>query len=152
MKETYIRQVRRALRVSRKLRREVVRDLNEMFASALDNGETEEQVIKRLGPPKEFADGIADQICDNSAKTGTRRAVIAALVALVIAIFSLSLYAATQSDAVPPAAIGQGEAMIDIQIAGALGFDVLPIVLAVGCIAALIAILLVFRILHKRER
>ena len=49
MKEQYIRQVEKHLTLPRKAKQEVIRDLNEIFASALENGETEQQVIDRLG-------------------------------------------------------------------------------------------------------
>lgn len=72
MKEQYIKQVEKELSLPHKAKREVVRDLNEVFASALEHGETEQQVIQRLGTPKEFADSTAEQFgIDNaSSKKG----------------------------------------------------------------------------------
>ena len=61
MKEQYIKQVEKELSLTRKAKKEVVRDLNEVFASALEHGETEQQVIERLGTPKEFAENTAEQ-------------------------------------------------------------------------------------------
>ena len=61
MKEQYIKQVEKELSLPHKAKKEVVRDLNEVFASALEHGETEQQVIQRLGTPKEFADSTAEQ-------------------------------------------------------------------------------------------
>ena len=54
MKQEYIRQVGRRLRLRRKQKTAVLRDLEEIFASAYEHGETEEQVIQRLGPPSEY--------------------------------------------------------------------------------------------------
>ena len=62
MKEQYIKQVEKELSLPHKAKKEVVRDLNEVFASALEHGETEQQVIQRLGTPKEFADSTAEQL------------------------------------------------------------------------------------------
>ena len=45
MKEQYIKQVEKELSLTRKAKKEVVRDLNEVFASALEHGETEQQVV-----------------------------------------------------------------------------------------------------------
>ena len=42
MKEQYIRQVEKELNLSRKAKTEVVRDLNEIFNSAVEHGETEQ--------------------------------------------------------------------------------------------------------------
>ena len=62
MKEQYIKQVEKELSLPRKMKKEVVRDLNEVFASAMEHGETEQQIIQRLGTPKEFADRTADRL------------------------------------------------------------------------------------------
>ena len=62
MKQDYIRQVKKALIVSGKKKSEIVRDLQEAFASALEHGETEQQVIERLGSPNHFADSIHEQL------------------------------------------------------------------------------------------
>ena len=51
MKEQYIKQVEKELSLPRKMKKEVVRDLNEVFASAMEHGETEQQIIQRLGTP-----------------------------------------------------------------------------------------------------
>ncbi len=51
MKEQYIKQVEKELSLPRKMKKEVVRDLNEVFASAMEHGETE-QIIQRLGDAK----------------------------------------------------------------------------------------------------
>ena len=54
MKEQYIKQVEKELSLPRKMKKEVVRDLNEVFASAMEHGETEQQIIQRLGTPKDL--------------------------------------------------------------------------------------------------
>lgn len=50
MREQYIKQVKKefGLYLPRKKRHEVIRDLNEIFCSALEHDETERQVIERL--------------------------------------------------------------------------------------------------------
>ena len=62
MKQEYIRQVGRRLRLRRKQKTAVLRDLEEIFASAYEHGETEEQVIQRLGPPSEYAASVEGQL------------------------------------------------------------------------------------------
>ena len=49
MKEQYIKQVEKELFLPHKVKKEIMRDLNEVFSSALEHGETEQQVIQRLG-------------------------------------------------------------------------------------------------------
>ena len=46
MKEQYIKQVEKELSLPRKMKKEVVRDLNEVFASAMEHGETEQKNLQ----------------------------------------------------------------------------------------------------------
>lgn len=148
MKEQYIKQVEKELSLPHKAKKEVVRDLNEVFASALEHGETEQQVIQRLGTPKEFADSTAEQFGIDNASSKKRKGIISALVAVV----AFSIYAVTRLGKAPEGAIGQADATTNIQIESALGFDVLQIILAVGFAAAVIAVLLIIRTIHKNRR
>ena len=140
MKEQYIKQVEKELSLTRKAKKEVVRDLNEVFASALEHGETEQQVIERLGTPKEFAENTAEQLGIDS------------VAALVVAVAAFVIYATTQSGKVPDGAIGQADAMTNIQVEGAFGFDASQIILAVGVIAVTIAIIQIIRTVRKNRR
>ena len=152
MKEEYIKQVEKELFLPRKAKKEVMRDLNEAFASALEHGETEQQVIQRLGTPKEFADSTAEQFGIDNTSSKKHKGIISALVALIIAAIAFSIYAVTQLGKVPEGTIGQANATTNIQIQGALGIDVSQITLAVGFAAAIIAILLIIRTIHKNRR
>lgn len=58
MKEEYIRRVGRLLALPGKQKREVLRDLEEIFASGAEHGETEQGVIQRLGTPEEYIAGV----------------------------------------------------------------------------------------------
>lgn len=145
MKEQYIKQVEKELSLTRKAKKEVVRDLNEVFASALEHGETEQQVIERLGTPKEFAENTAEQLGIDSAAPQKRKGIISSVAAFVI-------YATTQSGKVPDGAIGQADAMTNIQVEGAFGFDASQIILAVGVIAVTIAIIQIIRTVRKNRR
>ena len=150
MKEQYIKQVEKELSLPHKAKKEVVRDLNEVFASALEHGETEQQVIQRLGTPKEFADSTAEQFGIDNASSKKRKGIISALVALIVAVVAFSIYAVTRLGKAPEGAIGQADATTNIQIESALGFDVLQIILAVGFAAAVIAVLIKLFRLHPQ--
>ncbi len=152
MKEEYIKQVEKELFLPRKAKKEVMRDLNEAFASALEHGETEQQVIQRLGTPKEFADSTAEQFGIDNTSSKKHKGIISALVALIIAAIAFSIYAVTQLGKVPEGTIGQANATTNIQIQGALGIDVSQITLAVGFAAAIIAVLLIIRTIRKNRR
>ena len=152
MKEQYIKQVEKELSLPRKMKKEVVRDLNDVFASAMEQGETEQQIIQRLGTPKEFADSTAEQFGIDNTKSKKRNGIISTLAALVIAAAAFSVYAVTQSGKVPEGAIGQADATTNIQIEGAFAFDISQILLAIGFAATAIALLLIIGTIHKTRR
>lgn len=58
----YIKQVKKSLNVSHKAKAEILCNLEEAFASAAEHGETEQQVMDRLGTPEEFAESIQEQL------------------------------------------------------------------------------------------
>ncbi len=59
MKEQYLAEVAKRLNVPRSKRKEILRDLSEAFASAAEHGESEEQVVQRLGTPQDFVNSLA---------------------------------------------------------------------------------------------
>lgn len=67
MGENYIKQVQRELHLSPKVRREIVRDLNEIFASATEHGETEEAVIQRPAGAIGHADAMTTMQIEGAA-------------------------------------------------------------------------------------
>ena len=50
--------------------------MNEVFASAMEHGETEQQIIQRLGTPKEFADSTAEQFGIDNTNSKKRNGII----------------------------------------------------------------------------
>ncbi len=59
MREQYLKAVKQCL--PRRLRKQVLRDLEEMFDAAADHGESEGDVIARLGPPEAFAASFREE-------------------------------------------------------------------------------------------
>lgn len=139
MKQQYIRRVKKALNMPREQKGEVLRDLDEAFASALEHGETERQVIERLGTPDEFADSIHEQLgiaCPD--RRGRKRRICIALTALVSAIaFAIAFFMRAERPA--QNIIGQADAMTNMQIVGS-GVDMFWLMIALGCIALAAAI------------
>ena len=144
MKKQYIRQVRKDLHIPRSAKTEVVRDLQEIFASAAEHGESEQQVAERLGTPREFADRTAEQFGFDPAARRRRNRLIQIAISLAVA-------AAAAAQRVPPGAIGQADAMTNIRVEGA-GFDVTLLLLAAGILAAAFAILQLIRAARSGRR
>lgn len=152
MKEKYITQVKKELHIPRKIKKEVIRDLNEIFISALENGETEQQVIDRLGNPKEFAENTAEQLGIDTTALSKQKRVILGIVALVIAVIAFVIYGTTRAEHIEPGVIGQADAMTNIQIAGKLSIDISLIVLVIGIVAAIFAVIQIVRSINKKRR
>lgn len=151
MKEQYIKQVEKELHLSHKEKMEVLRDLNEIFASAVEHGETEQQVIERLGTPKDFADSTAEQFGIDNTASQKRKGIMASAAALLIAAVSFVIYATARSGRTPEGAIGQADAMTNIQVQG-LRFGILQIILGVGVIAVAFAVIQIIRAVHKKRK
>ena len=152
MKDQYIRQVKKELHVPRKIKAEVVRDLEEIFAVNEAHGQTQAQVIERLGTPKEFADCAAEQFgVDPSAPRRRGRMISGALFA-ALAAAAFAMYAAAQFSKTPDGAIGQADAVTNIQIAGALGFDASQVLFAAGVLALALSGFQIYRAMRKNGR
>ena len=73
-KEQYIRQGEKALTVPRAKKEEILRDLQEAFDSALEHGETDQDVIERARLPGRIRRGTSKTSAASSGKgTGKRR-------------------------------------------------------------------------------
>ena len=103
MKEEYIRRVKGHLPLPRQQKREVLQDLEEIFASAGEHGESEAQVLDRLGSPEEYAKEVLAQI--GYAPRPGKAALGLALSALVCGV-CLALFLWSQSGRLPEDAIG----------------------------------------------
>lgn len=77
MKKQYLKQVSNALDVPYKKRKEILRDLNEIFTSGQAQGDTEQQIITRLGSPIEFAKSMEERIGSQHGRRGIVRSLLA---------------------------------------------------------------------------
>ena len=127
MKERYIRQVRHYLVLPRKQKREVLRDLEEIFSSAIKHGESESQIIERLGDPEEYARNVEGSLGNHFGGA----ALVGLIVSCVVCVGAVALFISTLNLWVPQNAIGSAQGSTSIQIVGAI--DLSPLLLvAVG--------------------
>lgn len=146
MKQEYIQQVGRALPLPRQQKREVLRDLEELFASAREHGESEVQVLDRLGSPEEYAKEVLAQT-GFVPKPG-KAALGLALSALVCGV-CLALFTWSQSGRLPENAIGGAMGSTGIQVAG--GVDLSPLLLVLAAVGLMGAVFFVLWLLRKRK-
>ena len=149
MREQYIRQVEKELPIPRRTKREVIRDLREIFASALEHGETEQQVIGRLGTPREFAESTAEQLGIDITTSRNQKSRIWGIAALTAA---AAAYGITQSGETVRGAIGQANAMTNIKIGEGFSPDIPGLLLATGILAAAAAVVQLVRSASRKRR
>lgn len=147
----YLKQVMRELNVPRKRKKEILRDLLEAFSSAIENGETEHQVIERLGLPKELANSIEEQLGYEKAKCSKKITIVGLVFTVVIAIFCFVGFFICKQARLPQDIIGQGDALTNIQMDSPFIIDISFIILAIGIIALIIAIVQIICILLKSK-
>ena len=149
MRENYIKQVKRELDIPKKQKREVIRDLNDAFASAVEHGESERQVIERLGSPKDFADNIHEQFGIDCAARQKRKNLLHITIAAVIAVMAFFVSFLIRVSRAPQDVIGQADAMTSIQVEGTVMDPVIFFTL-LGIVALAVVIALVVRYLRKK--
>ena len=151
MKENYIKKVKKAL--PRKFRAEVLRDLEEIFRSAAEHGETEAEVAERLGCPCEFAKEAALQLGVDLDKRKSKRRVVLFVVSAALTVFFGVLHWLASMNRRLDAAIGiigGADGPTAIFVTGpTLSPSVLYLPAAV--IAAIIALVLLGKILKKKK-
>lgn len=139
MKQHYINKVMRKLKIPANRKKEIARDIEEAFSSALEHGETVQQVIERLGSPEEFAANINGQELSKTPK----KIRIGIMASAAISILSFIAYCFTRSQRIPASAIGQADAMTTIQITSNLSLNLSDVFLLVG-VASLVLTIIIF--------
>ena len=104
------------------------------------------------GTPKEFAENTAEQLGIDSTAPQKRKGIISSIVALVTAITAFVICATAKVGKVPDGAIGQADAQTNIQVEGALSFDLTQIVFLIGIVAAVIAVIQIVKTIRKNRR
>ena len=147
--EAYIRQVKRELIVSAKQKQSIVRDLNEAFASAMEHGETAQQVFARLGSPKDFADTMHEQLGINANEKRKRKRTIQIGLAGVVSATAFLVSFLIKTLRTPENVIGQANAMTLIQVEAA-ATDPIVFWILLGTVGLVTAIFLSVRSILKK--
>ena len=149
MKEEYISQVAKKLCISHSKKKEILRDLQEAFASALEHGETEQEVIARLGSPEEFVTNVEEQFVGMRIRQKKRTFFTMILCSFVAVVF-LWLFLYIQYHRVPEHVIGQANTMTTILVSSSLPFDISWLLMAIGAGFLILAIISIIRFIGKK--
>lgn len=142
-KEDYIRQVGRRLELPRKQKQEVLRDLEEIFASGIEHGELEQQVIERLGSPEEYAQSLTPE------KRGGWKLLMGCGISWALCLVCLGLFFAARQPWLPQNAIGFAQGSTGIQVQG--GINLSPLLLIVAVIALVLGSVFLWRLFQRRK-
>ena len=152
MKEHYIKQVKRELLISRRQKNDVLRDLDEVFTSAMEHGETEQQVIERLGSPKDFAISTEEQLGIDRTALRKRNNIIFIIISIGVSVLAFVLFGTLHSKHLPDGVIGQADAMTNIRINGTGAIDPSLIFLVIGITAIIVLIVRILKIMCNDRR
>lgn len=152
MKEHYIKQVKRELLISRRQKNDVLRDLDEVFTSAMEHGETEQQVIERLGSPKDFAISTEEQLGIDRTALRKRNNIIFIIISIGVSVLAFVLFGTLHSKQIPDGVIGQADAMTNIRINGTGAIDPSLIFLVIGITAIIVLIVRILKIMCNDRR
>ncbi len=150
MKEKYIKQLKKALKLPACKKKEVLRDVCEAFDSAQAHGETPQQVIARLGSPQDFAAGWNEQWGLNPQSLKKRRLRLAALLLGLIVVGALALRTSIRRQETMNI-IGGADGMTSIMVASN-GPDLAPILLCAAIILTAVALWLLVKSFRKEKR
>lgn len=148
MKRQYRKRVEKNLHLPHQTKAEILRDLDEAFASALEHGETEQQLIDRLGSPEEFAESIHEQLGVSRAEKRLRNGWVGVGAAALMCILAFAAALVIRQSRPAANVIGQADATTTIQVAGK-GVDFFLLLMLAGGIAFAVAIGLTLRRIHK---
>ena len=152
MKEHYIKQVKRELLISRRQKNDVLRDLDEVFTSAMEHGETEQQVIERLGSPKDFAISTEEQLGIDRTALRKRNNIIFIIISIGVSVLAFVLFGTLYLKQLPDGVIGQADAMTNIRINGTGAIDPSLIFLVIGITAIIVLIVRILKIMCNDRR
>ena len=154
MKDKYISKVLKFIQAPRYRKQEIARDLNEAFSSAVEHGETCEQVIERLGPAEEYAKNICSEL-GLPLKKGTTWFLITGLCLLVGGVILIALYAFITPLIMEPNAslsiIGGADGPTQVYVSSPTDITVTMLLLILGVAAVIISVIFIIKYVRSRK-
>lgn len=150
-KEKYIKSVKRKLNVPYDLKASVLEELREAFDSAKEHGESENDLINRLGTPKEFVNDViknADLTDEQKKYIKQRKNIIKVIIAFIIADAAFMGYYIYQRMSMGNV-IGYANGSTNIQVIG--GSENIVLILLYTAFFAVIVGLLIYSVHLKRK-
>lgn len=150
-KDKYIKSVKRKLNVPYDLKASVLEELMEAFDSAKEHGESENDLINRLGTPKEFVNDViknADLTDEQKKYIKQRKNIIKVIIAFIIADAAFTGYYIYKRMSMGDV-IGYANSSTNIQVIG--GSENIVLILLYTAFFAVIVGLLIYSVHLKRK-
>lgn len=141
--KAYIRQLKRELSLPSRKKKDVLRDVKELFDDAREHGETADDVIERLGAAADLAKNLS---APHRTGIGT---FIGAILLLLTAIFCFGAFFFSHLPFYPSNAIGHKDAVTSITVTS--GFDPLWLLLFCGTVCLIAAMILGIRFIRSKK-
>ena len=139
-RKKYIQEVKKKLNCSRTEKEEILRDLNEIFDSAAEHGESEAAVMNQLGKPQDYVEALGC-LKRSEPMSGKRKAAIA----VAGTGLAVSLYCLIKSRmvSIPDNVIGGADAMtmIVLKNTSSINSSIVFAVIAAVCVLVLLFLL-----------
>lgn len=150
MKKEYLKHVKKGLSVSKKAKKEILQDLNEIFDSAMEHGETEEQVICRLGDPNEYAKACSFKSTNHSHMNKKQTLICSML--MICAFLCFTAVIIVQSNQIPKGIIGEGTSLTNIVITDHFPIDSSLLYLILGLLFVFLFILFLVKVNLSKKK
>lgn len=157
-RKQYLKQVSRRLYLPGEIKQAVLAGLQESFDSAAEHGETDAELIERLGSPKTFVNDVLQsaELTDDQRKN-IRRERALRISAIVLSVLALMIAGLIAARAVAEAifesmVIGYANAPTEIMVIGGFA-PLLPLIFIAALVVCVVVLLLCrFHVKKKLER
>ena len=119
---------------------------------AKEHGESEQQVIERLGAPKEFVINTEEQFGVDHASVKKRRGIIHIVSSVIVAVVAFIVFGVMQLGKTPDNVIGQADAMTNIKIDEVRAIDPSFIFLLIGTVAIILIFFQMITFMRNNRR
>lgn len=150
MKKEYLKRVKKGLSVPKKAKKEILQDLNEIFDSAMEHGETEEQVICRLGDPNVYAKACSFKSTNHSHMNKKQTLICSML--MICALLCFAAVIIVQSNKIPKGIIGEGTSLTNIVITDHFPIDSSLLYLILGLFFVFILIMFLIKFKQYKKK
>lgn len=147
LEKEYIKRFRRSLSVPSRRKKEILRDVTELFHTAREHGEEAHDVISRLGTPETFAKSLSEPFQKSRKRS---KHPVRTVLLLLVGIICICAYSFSLIPFYPSNAIGHADSETAVTIVS--DFDPLLLLLLCGSICLIAGIISAIQLLNSQKQ